>query len=152
MTTIRDAVSADHALICAWNDALARESEDKALDAAALSAGVRRVLDDPKLGRYFIADIGGEPAGQMMLTWEWSDWRNGMFWWIQSVYVAPPFRSQGVFRALYGHVEGLARTESAVAGLRLYVHDGNKSAIEVYRRLGMDDGHYRVMETLFGFE
>ena len=147
MISVREANAGDHALVCAWNDALARESEDKALDLAALGRGVRRVLDDPALGRYFIAEVGGEPAGQMMLTREWSDWRDGMFWWIQSVYVAPAHRGAGVFKALYRHVEHLARTDGHVCGLRLYVHDGNDRAVEVYRRLGMVDAAYRVLEA-----
>jgi GNAT superfamily N-acetyltransferase len=147
--TVRPAAAADQQLIVAWNDALARETEGKSLDPSALSEGVRRVLTDPSLGRYFIAEIDGQPVGQMMLTWEWSDWRNGMFWWIQSVYVASPFRGAGAFRALYRHVESLARRDPGVAGLRLYVHDDNARAAEVYRRLGMVDGHYRVMEALF---
>lgn len=146
MISIREANPADHALICAWNDALARESEDKALDLDALSRGVARALDDPGLGRYFIAEVDDEPAGQMMLTQEWSDWRDGLFWWIQSVYVAPERRGAGVFKALYRHVEELAR-DSGVYGLRLYVHDVNRNAMAVYKRLGMVDAHYRVMET-----
>ena len=147
MISIREANPGDLALVCAWNDALARESENKRLDPDALARGVRRVLDDSALGRYFIAEIGGVPAGQMMLTREWSDWRDGMFWWIQSVFVAPEFRGSGVFRALYRHVEGLAATDGHVCGLRLYVHDSNQRAIEVYKRLGMVDADYRVMET-----
>ena len=147
MISIREANPGDLALVCAWNDALARESEDKQLDLGALRRGVGRVLDDAALGRYFIAEIDGVPAGQMMLTREWSDWRDGMFWWIQSVYVAPEFRGSGVFRRLYHHVEGLAAADGHVCGLRLYVHVENERAIEVYKRLGMVDAEYRVMET-----
>lgn len=144
---IRDAVPDDRSTITTWNLALADETEDKGLDAAILDEGVQRVLDDPSLGRYFIAEIDGRAVGQMMLTYEWSDWRNGLFWWIQSVYVTPDARKSGVFTALYRHVESLARAEPAVCGLRLYVHDSNTRAVEVYRRLGMHDGHYRVMEV-----
>lgn len=144
--TIRDAVPDDRSTITTWNLALADETEDKGLDAATLDDGVQQVLDDPSLGRYFIAEIDGRAVGQMMLTHEWSDWRNGLFWWIQSVYVTPDARKSGVFTALYRHVESLARAEPAVCGLRLYVHDSNTRAVEVYRRLGMHDGHYRVME------
>ncbi len=147
MISIREANPGDHALICAWNDALARESEDKQLDLAALSRGVQRALDDAALGRYFIAEVGGEPAGQLMLTREWSDWRDGMFWWIQSVYVPEAYRGSGVFKALYRHVERLANDDGRVCGLRLYVHDGNERAMDVYKRLGMVDAEYRVLET-----
>lgn len=144
---IRDAVPDDRSTITTWNLALADETEEKGLDAAILDEGVQRVLDDPSLGRYFIAEIDGRAVGQLMLTYEWSDWRNGLFWWIQSVYVTPDARKSGVFTALYRHVESLARAEPAVCGLRLYVHDSNTRAVEVYRRLGMHDGHYRVMEV-----
>ena len=147
MISIREANPGDHAVVCAWNDALARESEDKQLDRDALARGVARVLDDAALGRYFIAEIGGVPAGQMMLTREWSDWRDGMFWWIQSVYVAPEFRGSGVFRALYRHVEGLAAADGHVCGLSLYVHNTNQRAMDVYKRVGMVDADYRVMVT-----
>ncbi len=146
---VRDARADDHATIVAWNIALAAESEGKTLDPAVVGAGVRRVLDDPALGRYFIAEAGGHAVGQMMLTFEWSDWRNGMFWWIQSVFVDPTRRGVGVFAALYRHVETQARASGAVRGLRLYVHDGNEKAVAVYRRMGMEDGHYRVMEVEF---
>ncbi len=144
---VRDATAHDHATITGWNRALADESEDKGLEPATVTEGVRRVLADPSLGRYFIAEIDGRAVGQLMLTYEWSDWRNGLFWWIQSVYVTPDARKSGVFTALYRHVESLARAEPAVCGLRLYVHDSNTRAVEVYRRLGMHDGHYRVMEV-----
>lgn len=146
---VRAATAADHARIVAWNIALAAESEDKPLDPGIVSPGVERVLADPSLGRYFIAERDGVPVGQLMLTFEWSDWRNGMFWWIQSVYVESSHRGSGVFRALYRHVEALGRADGGVCGLRLYVHDGNDAASEVYRRLGMQDGQYRVLESLF---
>lgn len=147
--TVRNATSGDHDLIVHWNLALAAESESKALNPVVVEQGVQRVLQDPALGRYFIVEVGGQPAGQMMLTYEWSDWRNGMFWWIQSVYVDSDFRGRGIFRSLYEHVRGLAEQDGCVCGLRLYVHNENTDAIEVYRRLGMVDGHYRVMETEF---
>lgn len=147
MLEIRDARSDDHALIVSWNEALARESENMELDVTTLARGVSHALENPSQARYYIAELGGVPAGQLMLTQEWSDWRNGVFWWIQSVYVAESFRGRGVFRGLYEHVSGLARDASGVCGLRLYVHTGNTVAIEVYRRLGMGDGHYRVMEA-----
>lgn len=144
---IRDARVGDHAQIVSWNEALARESEDMELDVTVLARGVEHALTDRSLARYFIAEVDDLPVGQLMLTQEWSDWRNGMFWWIQSVYVTSKYRGRGVFRGLYDHVAGLARDTTGVCGLRLYVHTGNTVAIEVYRKLGMLDGHYRVMET-----
>jgi ribosomal protein S18 acetylase RimI-like enzyme len=85
----------------------------------------------------------------MMITYEWSDWRNGLFWWIQSVYVEPRFRSQGVFKALYRHVEHLARTTPGVCGLRLYVENSNSQAQEIYQRLGLQRTAYQMFEVDF---
>lgn len=149
MIEVRAAHRGDLARIVRWNQSLAAESEAKSLDAVILEQGVARLLDDAGLGRYFIAELDGDPAGQLMLTREWSDWRNGLFWWIQSVYVEPPCRGRGVFRALYRHVEALGRAEPDVCGLRLYVHEDNTGAADVYLRLGMQEERYRVMEALF---
>src|SRR3970282_1163554 len=97
---VRDATQADLEFIARANSALAAESEGQALDHALLLPGIRAVLDDPTLGRYYLAEIAGRPVGQLMTTYEWSDWRNGVFLWIQSVYVLPANRGAGVFRAL----------------------------------------------------
>jgi ribosomal protein S18 acetylase RimI-like enzyme len=103
-----------------------------------LAAGVRAVLDDPARGVYFVAERAGEVVGQTMITTEWSDWRNGWLWWIQSVYVCADARRQGVFRALYEHVQEMARNDPTVIGLRLYVEENNRAAQETYRRMGME--------------
>jgi ribosomal protein S18 acetylase RimI-like enzyme len=144
--TIRDARPDDLDFIVAANNALARESEAIELDPALVRPGVEAVLGHRSLGRYFIADTGGARIGQMMLTFEWSDWRNGVFWWIQSVYVHPQARQSGVFTALFRHLEAQAKSQPGVCGLRLYVEDGNTRAQATYRRCGMADGGYRVME------
>ena len=144
---VRPAVRADAGTIAAFNRALARESEGLALDPAVVLRGVRAVFDDPARGVYFIAEIGGRPAGQIQVTYEWSDWRNGWFWWIQSVYVAPDSRRQGVLRSLYEHVASLARSRGDVRGLRLYVERANAAAIEAYTRLGMVRAHYSFYEA-----
>ena len=146
---IRSAIRADLAFIAAANAALATETEGKTLDPALLHSGVQAVLDDPALGRYYIAEIDGRPVGQLMATFEWSDWRNGMFFWIQSVYVVPAHRGGGVFRALFGHLSELARTDPRVCGIRLYVDRGNERAQEVYAQLGMHRSNYGVMETVY---
>lgn len=146
---IRDATQADLEFIVTANAALAAESEDQALDPALLRPGVQAVLDDPALGRYYLAAIGGQPVGQLMTTTEWSDWRNGMFLWIQSVYVLPAHRGAGVFRALYQHLAGLAREDGRICGIRLYVDRGNGRAQQVYTRLGMHLSNYQVMETVY---
>jgi GNAT superfamily N-acetyltransferase len=129
-----------------FNRLLALESEHKVLDPAILEAGVAAVLADPGRGRYFVAEGEGGMMGQLMLTTEWSDWRNGWFWWIQSVYVCAEARRQGVFRALYEHVEGLARQDASVVGLRLYVEEENLHAQETYLRLGMERTGYLLLE------
>ncbi len=147
--TLRQATPADRDVIVGFNEALARESEDRALDRELLEPGVARVLEDATLGRYYLAEAGGEVIGQLMITLEWSDWRCGHFWWIQSVYVASTWRRQGVFTRLYGHVLEQARTAPEVCGLRLYVERENAQARATYRALGMEATGYRVMEVDF---
>src|SRR3954462_3600790 len=143
---IRAARPADAATLADYNAAMALETEHKTLDAATLRAGVERAILHSQAARYFLADIAGRVVGQLMVTFEWSDWRTADFWWIQSVYVHPDFRAAGVFKALYRHVEALAR-EAGACGLRLYVERDNTRAQEVYRRLGMADSGYAVYET-----
>jgi GNAT superfamily N-acetyltransferase len=146
---IRDASPADLPFIVAANAALASETEGQALDLALLQAGVQAALEDPRLGRYYLAERDGEVLGQLMTTFEWSDWRNGLFLWIQSVYVLPEHRGGGVFKALFDHLAGVARGDPRVCGIRLYVDRGNEKAKSVYGRLGMHRSNYGVMETVF---
>ena len=143
---IRGATVADAEVIASYNAAMALETEHKRLDMAVLRAGVEGAIGRPEAAQYYLADIDGRVVGQLMVTFEWSDWRNGMFWWIQSVYVHPEFRSRGVFKGVYRHVEGLAR-EAGACGLRLYVELENEAAQEVYRRLGMKNAGYYVFEA-----
>jgi GNAT superfamily N-acetyltransferase len=145
--TIRDAAIEDAAFLAAGNLAMALEAERKRLDPSIVVRGVRAALEDPAKGRYFVAERDGEPVGQLMITDEWSDWRNGRFWWIQSVYVLPVARREGVFRALFRHVEGLARSDAGVCGIRLYVERENTRAQATYRHCGLEDGGYVVMEA-----
>ena len=145
---IRDARSSDQEFLALGNEAMALETEHKRLDPTTIRRGVATVLGNPAHGRYFVAeDAAGHAVGQLMLTYEWSDWRNGQFWWIQSVYVLPAARRAGVFRALYEHVDSLARSTPAIIGLRLYVELDNVAARLTYERCGMRDGGYRVMEV-----
>jgi len=144
--SIRPAVPADVTYVIAFNRAMAEETEGLHLDDAVLAAGVREALADPLRCRYFVAEINGAIVGQTMFTTEWSDWRNGFFWWIQSVYVAPNHRRRGVFRALYDHVRTLARAQPDVVGIRLYVHNDNARAIRTYGQLGMTTTAYRICE------
>jgi GNAT superfamily N-acetyltransferase len=142
---IRPAVVADAPIVTAYNALLALESEHKKLDPEVLAPGVLAALRDPERARYFVAEDEGAVVGQIMLTREWSDWRNGWIWWIQSVYVRSDRRRHGVFRALYEHVRKTARSEGVV-GLRLYVEQENHAAQEVYKRLGMQRSGYLVLE------
>jgi GNAT superfamily N-acetyltransferase len=143
---IRNAALADLPVIADFNVRLARESEDLALDPARVEAGVRAVLTDPAKGVYYVAEAAGAVAGQLMITYEWSDWRNGHIWWIQSVYVKPEFRRAGLFRALFHHVRSLALGQKDVCNLRLYVHAENALACQSYERLDMTRTMYRVYE------
>ncbi len=133
-------------MIAAFNSAMAEETESLRLDPAVIAAGVSALLQDPSKGIYFVAQIDGEVAGQLMITYEWSDWRNGNLWWIQSVYVAPAYRRKGVFRALFEHVHALARRCREVRALRLYMHSANGRARQTYESLGMKATHYHVFE------
>ena len=133
-------------MIVEFNRLLAEESEGKALDGPPLAAGVAAGLADPRKALYFVAEEGGRVLGQVMVTFEWSDWRNGWFWWVQSVYVRPEARRRGVFRALFDHVGAAARRDPQVIGLRLYVEEENHLARQTYARLGLAPTGYRVME------
>jgi ribosomal protein S18 acetylase RimI-like enzyme len=143
---VRRTTAADAPIVVEFNRRLAQESEGKALDINLLEAGVAQALADPKKAVYFLAEKDGQVVGQIMFTTEWSDWRNGWFWWIQSVYVRREFRRQGVFRALFQHVADVAKQDPSVIGLRLYVDHDNQAAAETYRRLGMKETSYFVLE------
>jgi GNAT superfamily N-acetyltransferase len=147
--TIRDATSDDAAIISDFNSRMAMETESRALSPELIDAGVAAVLDDSSKGRYWLAEIDGDIVGQLLVTFEWSDWRNGVFWWIQSVYVHADYRHSGVFSALYRHVESLAKKAQGVCGLRLYVEQHNRRARETYCTLGMTEPGYFVMEVDF---
>jgi GNAT superfamily N-acetyltransferase len=144
--TIRQASLADAATVISFNSLLAEESEGKKLELRELEPGVAAVLADPVKGLYFLAEEGREALGQIGLTFEFSDWRNGWMWWIQSVYVRPEARRKGVFRSLYLHIEELARSQSDVIGLRLYVEEANEGAQATYERLGLVKTGYLVRE------
>jgi GNAT superfamily N-acetyltransferase len=147
---IRRGVLGDAALLTQFNHAMARESEDKPLDLQRLTAGIVALLKHPADGYYLIAeDDRGTAAGALMLTFEWSDWRNGRFWWIQSVYVQPEFRRTGVYTALHRHVRDAAHADPHACGLRLYVERENTGAQATYHALGMVETHYRLYEEEF---
>lgn len=143
---IRNAESSDWATIAEFNRALAAETEAKTLDWETVASGVRRLLADEGKGRYFIAESGGRIVGMTMITYEWSDWRDGWIWWIQSVYVHPEFRGRGVFAQLFRHIEACA-AKTEVRAVRLYVLDTNTRARAIYDKLGMRESGYTVLET-----
>lgn len=147
MITVRKAERDDVGFLVEGNARMAWETEALVLDLERLRAGVEAVLADPGRGFYLIAEEDGERAGQMMITYEWSDWRNGVFWWIQSVYTLAERRGRGVFRALYGAVEERAAAEGNVCGLRLYVESHNEAAQATYARCGMRETVYRMFEV-----
>lgn len=127
---------------------MAEETEGISLDPVVLRSGVREVFDNPSLGSYFVAESDDQVIASTLITPEWSDWRNGEIWWIQSVYVVPSARSRGVFRGMFEFLWRLAAEDPRVRGIRLYVDRSNESAQEVYRRLGMDGDHYQVFERM----
>ncbi|MEX0704816.1 MAG: GNAT family N-acetyltransferase [Planctomycetales bacterium] len=148
---VRAARLDDRETIVEFNCRLAEETEGLRLDRATVTAGVEAVLADVSKGRYFVAcrKDREQPVGQLMHTREWSDWRNGDLWWLQSVYVVPDCRRLGVFRLLYDHALEAARGAPQVVGVRLYVEQHNAAAQDAYRRLGMREAGYLVMERIF---
>jgi ribosomal protein S18 acetylase RimI-like enzyme len=143
---IREAQPADLDVLAGFAQAMARETEGKELHDATLRPGVAALLADPALGRTFVVESKGEVVASLMLTTEWSEWRNGLFWWIQSVYVRPGERGRGHYRRLHEHVRALAAEDPRVCGLRLYVERENTGAQATYRAMGMDETHYLLFE------
>jgi GNAT superfamily N-acetyltransferase len=143
---LRPATPADVPVIVAFNEALAFESENTRLDPDVLAAGVRATFENPARGFYTLAERNGDVVGQIMVTYEWSDWRNGWFWWVQSVYVRDDARRGGVFRALYREIERRATEDPTVIGLRLYFDRDNTKAQATYLALGMEQKKYEMME------
>jgi ribosomal protein S18 acetylase RimI-like enzyme len=146
---IRDARPGDIPFLVECNAAMALETEQRQLDRAVLEAGVAALFEQPSRGFYLVAARAGQAVGCLLVTHEWSDWRNGDWWWLQSVHVAPDARRGGVFSALYAEVERRARAAPGVVGLRLYVERDNARAQATYRALGMREGVYRVYERGF---
>ena len=148
---ITDASFADASIIAEFNQQMAQETENKTLDTATINAGVERMISDSSLGRYLVArEETGRIVGCLGITYEWSDWRNGLFWWIQSVYVLPEARENGVFTAMYQQVRDLCQATDNACGIRLYVERDNDRAYRTYVRLGMVETEYRLMEEEFG--
>lgn len=149
MILIRYANKNDAATIARFNFAMAMETEDKPLNLDIVERGVENAFENNKHGFYLLAESDGVQVGQLMVTKEWSDWRNGEFWWIQSVYVHPDFRGKGIYKKLYNEVKSLAESNGNICGIRLYVEKENKRAQKVYSKLGMSETDYLMYEEEF---
>jgi len=145
---IRVATPADAGVLVEFNAAMALETEGKELLPEVIGAGVRSLLLRETSGFYLVAEDDGRVVGSLLVTKEWSDWRNGDFWWIQSVYVRPEFRRRGVYKRLYRHIQEMAAKDPGVCGFRLYVERENARAQTTYRALGMKETRYLVFEEL----
>lgn len=153
--TVRPATLDDLDALTTFSAAMALETEQRTLDRARLRLGTQAVLEQPERGRFYVADLRPEPpadrvpVGQLLITYEWSDWRNAQFWWIQSVYVHPDWRRKGVYRAMHDAILNLARSQTEVCGVRLYVEGDNHIAKRVYERVGLLPSSYQVYESDF---
>ena len=145
---IRTALPHDIPVLVEHNCLMALETENKTLSQEVVSPGVEGLFSRPERGFYLIAEIEGETAGSLMVTYEWSDWRNGDMWWFQSVFVREKFRGKGVFRKMYEKVATMAKSAGA-KGLRLYVEKENTGAQKVYEQMGMHETHYLMYENSF---
>ena len=146
---VRQATLDDSMILSQFNMSMAEETEGRQLDQTTVNAGVKQLFRDSRQGFYLMAEVGGSARGSLMITYEWSDWRNGLFWWIQSVYVVPAARRSGVFTALYQYVKKMAQDENAACGLRLYMEKDNIADRAVYMAKGMHTTPYQVFEDLF---
>jgi len=150
---VRQAGLQDADVLVSFSAAMARETENRHLDLVRLQNGTRALLAASERGFFIVAEHhkGGlrRPVGQLMITFEWSDWRNGTFWWVQSVYVDPAWRRRGVYRSMYGHIVSKAKADPAVCGIRLYVEQNNQAAQSVYQRVGLAPTGYWVYEQDF---
>ncbi|MBD3672851.1 MAG: GNAT family N-acetyltransferase [Planctomycetaceae bacterium] len=145
---IDEARPEDAEILARFNCAMATETEERKLNPETVLKGVRAIFAKRERGRYLVARSGSEVVGQLLLTLEWSDWRNGEIWWIQSVYVHPDHRNQGIYKSLYRAVREEAESRDDVVGIRLYVEHNNDRAQAVYKKLGMKAGGYEVMEAM----
>ena len=145
---IRRAVLSDSKALAEFNISMAKETEGIELIPGVIGSGVEAMINNPQMGFYLVVEDAGEIQASLMVTTEWSDWRNGLFWWIQSVYVNQQYRRQGLYRQLYERVKSLAEAEIHVCGFRLYVEHDNHIAQKTYRSLGMQETSYKLYEEL----
>jgi len=143
---IRKAKSTEADILAGFQQKMAKETEGLELNSEILNKGVKAVFDDPNKGIYYVAVHNEKVVASLMITFEWSDWRNGQVYWIQSVYVLPEYRGQGVYRQMYQHIQNVVEQDPDILGLRLYVEKDNVNAQKVYSKLGMDGQHYKMFE------
>ncbi|MCK9451354.1 MAG: GNAT family N-acetyltransferase [Bacteroidales bacterium] len=148
---VRNASLPDKEVIASFQEEMALETEGLRLDAVQIRAGIVAVFQDKSKGRYFVAENDGEIIASLLITFEWSDWRNAWVYWIQSVFVKKSFRRQGVYRKMYAHIKALALADKSVGGIRLYVDKTNTNAQKTYSQLGMNGAHYQVFEWMKDF-
>jgi len=153
--TVRPATLEDLGILTEFSAAMALETEQRTLDRTRLRMGTQAVFDQSERGRYFVADLRQEAGadtvtvGQLLITYEWSDWRNSQFWWIQSVYVHPAWRRKGVYRHMHRTILDLAQSQTDVCGVRLYVEGTNSIAKHAYNRVGLLPSTYEIYESDF---
>jgi ribosomal protein S18 acetylase RimI-like enzyme len=145
---VRKATESDAEAIIEFNIAMAMETEGKTLKRDDIEPGVLGLFKNPEYGFYMVAELEGNVVGSLMVTFEWSDWRNGLIWWIQSVYVIPEYRRNGVYRAMYDSIKQMANKKQNVCGFRLYVEKENIIAQKTYAALGMTETHYKMFEEI----
>lgn len=143
---IRKAELEDAKIIADFNCKMAVETEGLELDKDKVISGVKHAIEDYSKAEYYLYELDGTVVGQLMITKEWSDWRDGYLWWIQSVYVTDQYRCQGIFRGLYKYVEELVEKDPLACGIRLYVEKHNKRAQSTYQKMGMQETHYILYE------
>ena len=148
---IRKANPSDDKIIIDFQMRMAKETENIDLDPVILEKGVNAIFTNPALGQYYIASSEGKTVASLMTTFEWSDWRNSMVWWLQSVFILPEFRRMGVFRKMYDYVQQQVLQNESVSGIRLYVDTSNHGARKTYKAVGMDGEHYQLFEWMKGF-
>ncbi len=151
MMQIRLATEEDRFLIADFQVKMAKETENIDLDIETVNKGVMSVFQDAHKGKYIVGEKDGNVAASMLLTYEWSDWRNSVVLWIQSVFVQPEMRGKGIFKKLYEFAKDMAVSDEGISGIRLYVDKTNTNAIKVYNSVGMDGEHYRVFEWMKEF-
>jgi ribosomal protein S18 acetylase RimI-like enzyme len=147
-TQIRKAKKADLSSIVDFQLAMALETENLQLDKATVEKGVAAAYNDPSKGQYFLAEVDGEVAASLMITYEWSDWRNGQVYWIQSVFVKEKFRRMGIYKKMYAHIQDIVNKDTRLRGIRLYVDKTNIRAQKTYANTGMNGEHYQLFEWM----